>query len=39
MPADADVVAAHLRGILRSDQVVTGADERDAYAHDDAEWA
>jgi glycolate oxidase len=39
MPADADVVAAHLRAILRSDQVLTGAGERDAYAHDDAEWA
>ena len=39
MPAAPDDVAAALRGILRSDQVLTEAVERDAYAHDDAEWA
>ena len=38
-PLTADVVAAHLRGILRPDQVLIRAAERDAYAHDDAEWA
>jgi glycolate oxidase len=39
MPAEPDVVAAHLRGILRPDQVLIEDAERDAYAHDDAEWA
>jgi glycolate oxidase len=37
--ADPDAVARALRGILRSDQVLSDAAERDAYAHDDAEWA
>ena len=39
MLAQPDVVAAHLRGILRPDQVLIDDAERDAYAHDDAEWA
>jgi glycolate oxidase len=39
MPAEPDVVAAHLRCILRSDQVLIDDADRDEYAHDDAEWA
>ena len=39
MPAAPDDAAAALRGILRSDQVLIDPAERDAYAHDDAEWA
>ena len=39
MPAAPDHVAAALRGILRADQVLDSPIERDAYAHDDAEWA
>ncbi|GAA1943525.1 FAD-binding oxidoreductase [Microbacterium deminutum] len=38
-PLDADVVAAALRAVLRPEQVLSGPAERDAYAHDDAEWA
>jgi glycolate oxidase len=39
MPADADAVATALRGVLAPDRVLSGEAERDAYAHDDAEWA
>ncbi len=35
----AEDAAASLRGVLRPDQVLTRPGERDAYAHDDAEWA
>lgn len=35
----ADPVTAALLGLLRPDQVLTDPDERDRYAHDDAEWA
>lgn len=38
MPTEA-TAAAMLRGILRPDQVLTDRADRDAYAHDDAEWA
>jgi glycolate oxidase len=37
--AGPDAVGAALRGILPSGQVLTDAADRDAYAHDDAEWA
>lgn len=39
MPEAPDQIATALRGILRPDQVLTDPAERDAYAHDDAEWA
>jgi glycolate oxidase len=39
MPDAPDQIATVLRGILRPDQVLTDPAERDAYAHDDAEWA
>ena len=35
----AESIQAALGAVLRADQVLIGADERDAYAHDDAEWA
>ena len=38
-PLTADIVAAALRDVLRLDQVLSTPEERDAYAHDDAEWA
>ncbi|MET0812381.1 MAG: FAD-linked oxidase C-terminal domain-containing protein [Microbacterium sp.] len=38
MPAEADILAA-LTAQLRPDQVLSDPAERDAYAHDDAEWA
>ena len=37
--AAADSAAARLRDILRPDQVISDAERRDDYAHDDAEWA
>ncbi len=36
---DTDPVVEGLRGILRADQLLTADDDRDRYAHDDAEWA
>lgn len=39
MSAEPDALAAQLRGILRADQVLIDRARRDAYAHDDAEWA
>ncbi len=39
VPLDADAVAVALREVVRSDQVLSDPAERDAYAHDDAEWA
>ncbi|GAA1981990.1 FAD-binding oxidoreductase [Microbacterium pumilum] len=38
-PLDAESVAAALRRIVRSDQLLSDPALRDEYAHDDAEWA
>ncbi|MGH7290834.1 MAG: FAD-binding protein, partial [Myxococcota bacterium] len=35
----AESVVAALTQVLRPDQVLTATADRDAYAHDDAEWA
>lgn len=36
---DEAAVSLALQEAVRADQVLTAADDRDAYAHDDAEWA